>query len=62
MSIFHRRVIQRLINESGQFLRSSQIGSLVARLNKPIEANKPVEAFSAEWELVLLSAFHKLEP
>ena len=60
MSIFPRRVVQKLINESGSFLRPSQIGSLVGRLNKPFEANKPIDAFSAEWEIVVLSAFHKI--
>jgi hypothetical protein len=58
MSIFPRRVIQRLINQSG--LRPSQIGSLVDRLNRPFEPNKPIVAFSAEWELVLLSAFQEI--
>lgn len=60
MSIFPRGVVQKLINESGSFLRPSQIGSLVGRLNKQFEANKPIDAFSAEWELVVLSAFQKI--
>jgi hypothetical protein len=59
MSIFPRRIVQRLIDESTRFLRPGQIRSLVQRLNNLADPNN---AFAAEWELVILSTFHSIGP
>ncbi|MCL4502674.1 MAG: hypothetical protein M1438_12620 [Deltaproteobacteria bacterium] len=56
MSIFSRRIIQRLINQNAQFLLKSQTQSHVNQLN--LVANEATLAF--EWEIVLLYAFSKV--
>src|ERR1039458_2531773 len=59
MSIFPRRVVQGLIDASPGYLRTSQIRNLVNRLNSLADPN---DALAAEWELVVLSAFHGIGP
>jgi hypothetical protein len=59
MSIFPRRIVQRLVNESAKLLSLRQIGTLVQRLNDLADPN---DALAAEWELVLLSAFEGFGP
>jgi len=59
MSIFPRRIVQRLINQSDRFLRPSQINNLVQKLNN---LDDPNDAIAAEWELVLLSTFYGIGP
>ncbi len=55
MSIFGRRVLQRLINENAQFMSNAQIARHVRLLNL-----NDRRGASTEWEVVLLNSFSKL--
>lgn len=56
MAIFSRRILQRLINENGRWLKESQTKKHVRELNQA--QKEPTLAF--EWEVVLVNVFSKL--
>src|ERR1700680_1163801 len=56
MAIFPRRVVQRILNQSSQFLSEEQIADSARRLNR----NDPQDQLWAEGELFVLDAFNKL--
>jgi hypothetical protein len=56
MAIFPRRVVQRILNQSGQFLSAEHSGDCARRLN----CDDPQDHLAAEWELFVLDAFNKL--
>lgn len=55
MSIFGRRIVQRMINENAQSMTASQLDKHVRRLNL-----EDGQAASTEWEVVLLNSLSKL--
>ena len=55
MSIFGRRILQRLINENSRFMSERQTQRHVALLNFNDARSAP-----AEWEIVLLNSFSRL--
>lgn len=56
MSIFPRRVIQRLIDENSEFLTQSQLEKHIDNLNQ----YDPQKYLDYEWEVVVLNAFSKV--
>src|SRR6266853_567631 len=54
LSIFGRRVLQRMINENAQFMTASQLERLVGLLN--LDDGKGA---STEWEIALSNSFSK---
>lgn len=55
MSIFARRILQRMINENAQFMTASQTNRHVRLLN--LKDGRPA---GAEWEIVLLNSLSKI--
>ena len=55
MSIFARRILQRMINENAQFMTASQTNRHVRLLNL-----KDGQQAGAEWEVVLLNSLSKI--
>ena len=55
MSIFPRRVIQRLIDENSEFLTQSQLEKNIDNLNQ----YNPQKYLDYEWEVIVLNAFYQ---
>jgi hypothetical protein len=55
MTIFSRRVIQRLVDENAAFLTQEQLDKHVAKLNRD-----DFRSLDTEWEVAVLNAFSKL--